>query len=180
MEDLIESIINDKYYELNLDKIDEGRFSKIRLFEGNAVGQIGENFIKSVMADYGTVMNDGITHDEYDVLMDNGIKFEVKTARKGSNNSFQFNGINPNYNYDFLICIGICPERVVYRIFKKEEIVYVHNRGDRGYRMIQGSDFNKKLSPMNPNNQVNHKLTLSLNQMFNINELPNVISNIMK
>lgn len=48
-----------------------------------------------------------VIHDEYDILS-NGIKIEIKTARKGlKNNSLQFNGINPAYNNDYIIVIGL-------------------------------------------------------------------------
>lgn len=68
------------------------------------------------MSRFGSVKNDGTIHDEYDIQMDNNIKLEVKTARKGNNDTFQFNGINPAYNYDYLICIGVCPNKILYRI----------------------------------------------------------------
>ncbi|GAA7146567.1 hypothetical protein HpCHN62_10390 [Helicobacter pylori] len=35
------------------------------------------------------VINDGIIHDEYDIMTKSGVSFEVKTARKGrANNTF--------------------------------------------------------------------------------------------
>ncbi|MBW0594694.1 hypothetical protein HUN03_00288 [Mycoplasmopsis anatis] len=134
--------------------------------------------MKSLMSEYGVVKNEGITHNEYDIIMENGIRFEIKTARIGRNNSFQFNGINPNYNYDYLICIGICSDKAVYKIFNKSSIIYVHDKNNRGYYMKE-ADINKKLSSMNPSNNVNLKLTLQLNQMFDLNEMPDVISKIM-
>ena len=156
LEDIFKKIVEDKYYQLNLDKPNEDKFSKIKFFEANAVGAIGEEFIKTVMSRFGSVKNDGTIHDEYDIQMDNNIKLEVKTARKGNNDTFQFNGINPAYNYDYLICIGVCPNKILYRIFRKNNIQYIHNKDDRGYRMIQknfNKEINKKLVSMNPGNQ---------------------------
>lgn len=184
-EDVFKEILEKKFKELNLDKINEGKFSKIKFFEANAVGSIGEKFVKTIMSDFGNVKNQNITHDEYDVYMDNGIKFEVKTARKGDKNTFQFNGINPSYNYDYLICIGVCLDKIVYRIFKKNNIQYQHTKEDRGYRMIQEGKFNnklldKKLVQMNPGNQVNLKLTLNITEMWEISHLNNELKEIMK
>ncbi|GAA9838635.1 hypothetical protein VN0558_12690 [Helicobacter pylori] len=97
-------IIEKKHEELNLGQGYNAIFSKIRDFEANAIGQIGEEFLKSVLNAIDGVINDGIIHDEYDIMTKSGVFFEVKTARKGrTNNTFQFNGINPRYNYDFLI-----------------------------------------------------------------------------
>ena len=183
LEDIFKKIVEDKYYQLNLDKPNEDKFSKIKFFEANAVGAIGEEFIKTVMSRFGSVKNDGTIHDEYDIQMDNNIKLEVKTARKGNNDTFQFNGINPAYNYDYLICIGVCPNKILYRIFRKNNIQYIHNKDDRGYRMIQknfNKEINKKLVSMNPGNQVNLKLTLNVNDMYDICYLDEEIKKIME
>ncbi|GAA9113230.1 hypothetical protein HpHA162_11500 [Helicobacter pylori] len=53
---------------------------------------------------------------------------------------FQFNGINPRYNYDFLICLGVCEDKLLYRIFKKDEINCIHK--ERKYFMKQ-NEFKK-------------------------------------
>ncbi|GAA9050749.1 hypothetical protein Taitung233_12230 [Helicobacter pylori] len=119
--------------------------------------------------EYIGVINDGIIHDEYDIMTKSGVSFEVKTARKGrTNNTFQFNGINPRYNYDFLICLGVCEDKLLYRIFKKDEINYIHK--ERKYFMKQ-NEFKKQLVPMNPDNQVNYKLTLNIKELKEITNL---------
>lgn len=40
--DILKNIIENKYNELRYSKDNEGIFSKIDYFEGNAIGQIGE------------------------------------------------------------------------------------------------------------------------------------------
>ncbi|TAG86933.1 MAG: restriction endonuclease, partial [Bacteroidetes bacterium] len=116
-------IIEKKHQELNLGKNYNEIFSKIRDFEGNAIGQIGEEYIKLIISQITEIEDDGIIHSEYDVLTKTGLYFEVKTARKGrTNNTFQFNGINPKYNYDYMICLGVCEDKLLYRIFLKSEI----------------------------------------------------------
>ncbi|GAA9750403.1 hypothetical protein VN0175_13460 [Helicobacter pylori] len=76
-----------KHKELNLGQDYNAIFSKIRDFEANTIGQIGEEFLKSVLNAIDEVINDGIIHDEYDIM--SGVSFEVKTVRKGrTNNTF--------------------------------------------------------------------------------------------
>jgi len=162
----LQEIIDRKYYETKFGKNPNAKFAKIGDLEGNAVGQIGEEYAKFLVSQFAEIIDDGVIHDEYDIQTKNGVFFEVKTARKGSkNNTFQFNGINPNYNYNYLLCIGICEDAVLFRIFEKKEISYHHK--DRKFYMKQG-DFEKQLVSMNPNNQVNYKLTLNLKELFDI------------
>jgi hypothetical protein len=178
LESKLQEIIERKYYETKLGKNPDAKFSKIGDLEGNAVGQIGEEYAKFIVKQYVEIIDDGVIHDEYDIKTLNEVLFEVKTARKGSkNNTFQFNGINPNYNYNYLLCIGICEDAVLFRIFEKRNISYHHK--DRKFYMKQES-FEKQLVSMNPNNQVNFKLTLKLNELFNISELPNQLQTILQ
>lgn len=117
----------------------------------------------------------GIIHNEYDILTKSGKDIEVKTARKRrKNNTFQFNGINPNYNYDFMICLGVCQEKLMYRILSKTNFQYIHK--ERNHYLIV-EDLKKQLVRMNPDNQVNFKLTLKLNEMSDIS---NIIDDLKK
>ncbi len=162
-------IIERKHAELNLGKDYTEKFSKIKDFEGNAIGQIGEEYIKYIISEITDIIDDGAIHNEYDVLTSSGIYFEVKTARKGrTNNTFQFNGINPRYNYNYLICLGVCEDRLLYRIFEKSDIKYIHK--DRKYFIIQG-EYKRQLVQMNPDNHVNFKLTIILNDLSDISNL---------
>ncbi|GAA7468388.1 hypothetical protein MM0361_13380 [Helicobacter pylori] len=73
-------IIEKKHEELNLGQDYNAIFSKIRDFEANAIGQIGEEFLKSVLNAIDGVINDGIIHDEYDIM--SGVSFELKQREK--------------------------------------------------------------------------------------------------
>lgn len=159
-------IIEKKHRELNLGKDYSKIFSKIKDFEANAIGQIGEEFLKSIIAELTEIIDDGIIHNEYDIQTKTGKYIEIKTARKGrKNNTFQFNGINPRYNYDLMICFGICEDKLLYRIFKKTDLKYIHK--DRKY-LIEQDGFKKQLVQMNPDNHVNFKLTMSIIDLFDI------------
>ncbi|GAA7184866.1 hypothetical protein HpCS39_12760 [Helicobacter pylori] len=87
LEQIFLKIIEKKHEELNLGQDYNAIFSKIRDFEANTIGQIGEEFLKSALNAIDEVINDGIIHDEYDIM--SGVSFEVKTAQKGrTNNTF--------------------------------------------------------------------------------------------
>ncbi|TAH30073.1 MAG: restriction endonuclease [Cytophagales bacterium] len=169
LEEKFLEIIEKKHEELNLGKDYSQIFSKVRDFEANAIGQIGEEYIKLITSQITEIEDDGVIHNEYDVLTKSGIYFEVKTARKGrTNNTFQFNGINPRYNYDYLICLGICEDKLLYRIFLKSEIQYIHK--ERNHYIIQG-DYKRQLVQMNPDNLVNLKLTINITDLYDIASL---------
>lgn len=178
--ELMQEIINKKYKDLKLDQKNQNNiFWKIREFEGNAIGQIGEEFIKKIFKNMNLKFDDckKNVHDEYDILLSNKTKIEIKTARKGiKNNTFQFNGINPRYNYDFIIFIGILENDLVYRILFKNKITYVHK--ERKF-LVDLETTKKQLVKMNPNNEVNFKLTLSTKELMNIDNLINELQDIL-
>ncbi len=63
---------------------------------------------------------------------------------------------------------------MLYRVFKKDEIHYIHK--ERKYFMKQ-NEFKKQLVSMNPDNQVNYKLTLHLKEL---EEIANLIKELGK
>jgi hypothetical protein len=170
LEDKFLEIIERKHKELNLGKDYNQKFSKIKDFEANAIGQIGEEYIKFIISSITRIIDDGVIHNEYDVLTESGLYFEAKTARKGRTN-------NPRYNYDYLICLGVCENELLYRIFKKSEIVYIHQ--DRNHFVIQG-DYKRQLVQMNPDNQVNFKLTINLKDLINVSNLIKELNYVIK
>lgn len=163
---LLLEIIKEKYQELQKYK-QKGIFNKINGFEGNAIGQIGEKFIKELFLKLKLPLdNDNdkeIIHDEFD-LLSKGKKIEIKTARKGlKNDTFQFNGINPKYNYDYIIFIGITYNDIYYYIIdKKQDYKYDHKKRKD---FIKINDKFRQLVQMNPGNAVNLKLTLNLKEL---------------
>lgn len=46
--EILSQIIEEKYRQLQQVQTKEGIFAKINSFEGNAVGQIGEAFVKTI------------------------------------------------------------------------------------------------------------------------------------
>ncbi|MDD6055432.1 MAG: restriction endonuclease [Helicobacteraceae bacterium] len=174
LEKLLLELIEQKYNEVQ-SKQKGGIFEKILQFEGNAIGQIGEKFVKEVFRTLNLPLDElskETIHDEFD-LLSNGKKVEIKTARKGlNNNTFQFNGINPKYNYDYIILLGITTQSVHYYIVDKRKDYSYNHALRKEYIKINGKE--KQLVNMNPGNQVNLK---DLKNIANFsNELQNIFS----
>lgn len=165
-------IIDAKYDELQA-KRKKGDFDKIYSFEGNAVGQTGEAFVKEILSRQNVKIKtekDKTIHDEYDILTKSGKKIEVKTARLGANNTFQFNGLSPDYNYDYVALIGIAPTEIK-GILVKGKVSYVHSKRSHYLSVqINGKEVDKKLVNMNPKNTTNLKLTLKEKEMWTLDE----------
>lgn len=166
---LLKKIIEEKYEELRLGEQETGLLYKIKYFEGNAIGQIGESFIKQLFLQNNLPLDDNRdnVHDEYDILSA-GAKIEIKTARKGSKKkTFQFNGINPSYNHDYIVLLGLTVDKAYYRIISGRS---TYNHKKRKYYIKVGSK-DKQLVAMNPGNAVNYKLTLTLTDLLPLDSL---------
>ena len=166
LNEILKDLIEEKYNELAKFK-ENGIFEKINEFEGNAVGQIGEKFVKIVFEKLGIKMQEfgEVIHDEFDICLMDGTKIEIKTARKGlKNDSFQFNGINPNYNCKYIICVGLSAKAAFFKIVSGEKI-YNH-KTRKFYLNVDGKP--KQIVAMNPQNQANYKLTLTLKELEKI------------
>jgi len=180
--ELMQKIIDKKYEELNYDKKNKNNiFWKITEFEANAIGQIGEEFVREIFKKFKLKFDETKKNvrDEYDIFLEESeIKIEVKTARKGKkNDTFQFNGINPRYTPNFIIFIGILENDLLYKIINKSKILYRHK--GRKFMVDLGTK-EKQLVKMNPNNEVNFKLTLNKKELKDINNLENELNNILE
>ena len=92
-----------------------------------------------------------------------GLKFEVKTASEDRGGSFQFNHIRLDRSYDYLLCLGIRPEEILFNGWRKGEV----SEGVAGtlVRMAEGQS-------------VTHKLTKRPLDMMKIEELPDWVRSI--
>ena len=91
----------------------------------SAVGNFGENLIVGMFKKHGHEakrVNNGI--GEYDILVNEKIRLEGKTATEDTNDSFQFNGIKKNgVEYDKVICLGVGPDQFYINMWSKEHCV---------------------------------------------------------
>ena len=173
----LNKVLKEIIVEKSKNNIHQGIFSDLYLLEANAVGQIGEIFIKKLLNLLNVKVDTGIEttiHDEYDVLLKDGTKIEVKTARLGVNKTYQFNGINPRYNYDYIILLGISEKEAHYLIIKGK---VKYNHPTQKYS-LKVNDEEKNLVAMNPKNDANYKLTLKQEELLDIESLPKEIKKI--
>ncbi|MEQ1607156.1 MAG: hypothetical protein ABL999_20005 [Pyrinomonadaceae bacterium] len=89
-----------------------------------------------------------------------GHHFEIKTASLGANGTFQFNHVRLDRRYEYLLCLGICPQAIVFNMWRKGDVA----EGNAGtlVRMAEGQ-------------AVTWKLTKKLSDMLPIEKLPEMI-----
>jgi hypothetical protein len=122
-------------------------------------GEIGEEFIRRFLDQYGITDGNGGRTSRTDLRIGNS-RFEVKTASLGANGTFQFNHVRLDRQYDYLLCLGICPHQVVFNMWRKGMVA--ENRAGTLVRMAEGQ-------------AVTYKLTKKLDDMQNIADLPSSI-----
>ena len=119
-------------------------------------GEIGEEFISRYLAHHGIKVGNGGRTSKTDKRIGN-LRLEIKTASLGANQTFQFNHVRLDRQYEYLLCLGICPTRVVFNMWRKGFVA--ENRAGALVRMAEGQ-------------AVTYKLTKRLNDMADIDELP--------
>ena len=130
-----------------------------RLLGNTNRGEIGEEFVRRYLRDNGIEVENGTRTDPTDFRI-GSIQFEVKTASLGVNGTFQFNHIRLDRDYTYLICLGICPNQVVFNMWRKGEVA--EGKAGRMVRMSEGQ-------------AVTHKITKKLVEMRDIENLPSLI-----
>ena len=114
-------------------------------------GEIGEEFVRRYLSTHGIKTSNGNRTSETDIKVGQ-FSFEIKTASLGANHTFQFNHVRLDRSYDYLLCLGICPQEVVYNMWRKGYVA--ENRAGRLVRMAEGQavtyKITKKLEDMKP------------------------------
>ena len=86
-------------------------------------GDAAETFV----AEYATALgfnaeiNPAGRNGDWDVKI-NEKKFEVKCASEDISGSFQFNHIRYDYHYDFLLCLGVSPNNLLFGVWTKGDL----------------------------------------------------------
>ena len=122
-------------------------------------GAIGEEFIRRFLALNDIEVRNGGRTSRTDLRVA-AVRFEVKTASLGANGTFQFNHVRMDRDYDYLLCLGICPNEVVFEMWRKGAVA--ENRAGTLVRMAEGQ-------------AVTYKLTKRLDDMESIAQLPDRI-----
>lgn len=126
-------------------------------------GAIGEEFIRRFLSGHGIKTGNGGRTSETDLSIGKR-QFEVKTASMGANRTFQFNHVRLDRRYDFLLCLGICPDEIVFNLWRKGDVA--EERAGRLVRMAEGQ-------------AVTYKITKRHTDMIQIEQLPGQLREIM-
>ena len=127
-----------------------------RLLGNTNRGEIGEEFIRRFLTHHEIEVSNGDRTSRTDMRVGN-IRFEIKTASLGANGTFQFNHVRLDRQYEYLLCLGICPDRVVFDMWRKG--VVAEGKAGSLVRMAEGQ-------------AVTYKLTKRLIEMAEIDNLP--------
>ena len=127
-----------------------------RLLGNTNRGEIGEEFIRRYLARHGIETGNGSRTSRTNLRI-GSVQFEVKTASLGANGTFQFNHVRLDRMYAYLLCLGVCPDRLVFNMWRKGDVA--ENRAGRLVRMAEGQ-------------AVTYKLTKKLGDMLEIELLP--------
>ena len=130
-----------------------------RLLGNTNRGEIGEEFIRRYLRGHNIPVTNGGRTSPLDLTIGTG-RFEVKTASLGANRKFQFNHVRLDRDYDFLLCLGICPHDIVFNMWRKGDVA--ESRAGRLVRMAEGQ-------------AVTYKLAKRLGEMVGIAELPSAL-----
>ena len=131
-----------------------------RRVENTNRGDIGEEFLSRYLTQAGFVVVKSVNRAERLDMQIERQSFEVKTASLGANGTFQFNHVRADRDYLYLLCLGICPEAIVFDAWRKEEVV----SGQAGH-----------LVPMSQDQRITFKLTKRREDMRPIETLPDWI-----
>ncbi len=128
-------------------------------------GDAGEEFIKIYTEALGFKVENRVSRlGDWDVKI-NGKTFEVKCATEDIAGSFQFNHIRYDSKYDYLLCLGITPNNLVFDIWPKGEVA----TGLAG-----------NLVSMGKNQNASFKLTKKISALKDIHKLEKILLKIIK
>ena len=127
-----------------------------RLLANTNRGEIGEEFVRRYLVQHKIAVGNGNRASKTDLQVE-ALAFEVKTASLGAKGTFQFNHVRLDREYNYLLCLGICPQHVVFNMWRKGTVA----EGGAGHlvRMAEGQ-------------AVTYKLTKTLDDMEKIESLP--------
>ena len=135
-----------------------------RLLGNTNRGEIGEQFVRRYLEAAEIQVGNGDRTSKTDMSIQ-GYRVEVKTASLGATGTFQFNHVRYDRNYRYLICLGICPNAVVFGVWRKGNLA----EGRAG-----------NLVPMAQGQHTTYKLTKNLDDLRPIEELISWARNLPK
>ena len=94
----------------------------IKILANTSKGDLVEDFVTEYSNALGfTAVKNPTRQGDYDVKINNQ-KFEVKMATEDVSGNFQFNHIRYDYKYDWLLCIGVSPNEILFQVYSKGDL----------------------------------------------------------
>jgi len=132
-----------KNKEFQVDKWHKKPFEKFKIISTTEKGNIAEDFFINLLEKCNKkVSRPQNRKGDYDILVDNNVKIEVKLATEDKSGSFQFNGIRHDTKYTHLFCLGVSPDTIYYIIIVKKDL----NEDYTLVSMAKGSNSSFKLT----------------------------------
>ena len=119
-------------------------------------GEIGEEFIRRFLRSADIQVSNGSRTSQTDLRIGDR-RFEVKTASQGAKGTFQFNHVRLDRQYDYLLCLGICPHELRFNMWRKGDVA--EGKAGSLVRMAEGQ-------------AVTYKITKKLGDLLPIEGLP--------
>ncbi len=145
----------EQYHADKSTRWDSGRFIAIKALSPTEKGNIAEDFAMWLGEQNGFETERHTSRrGQWDVRIA-GRTLEVKAATQDISGNFQFNGIRYDTRYDLLLVIGISPNRVLFNIYPRSDLM------------------DMTLVSMARGSNATYKLTRTLTQLRPLDEFPN-------
>ena len=146
-------ILDDLLGRFNIAAKWEGaRFGGIKIVGATNVGEIGEQFAVAMLDELGYAAEQNPQKRGQWDIRTNGRTMEVKCASEDVHGCFQFNGVRYDTRYDYLLVVGVAPDAVYFRFYKRKDLM----------------DF--KMAPMAKGTSGSYKLSRRPAQLFPVAE----------
>jgi hypothetical protein len=123
-------------------------------------GDAGEEFMGRYLTECGFVVIKTKRLGDWDMIV-NDKKFELKLASEDVSGCFQFNHIRYDSKYDYLLCLGVTPDNLLFGMWGKGDIA----TGVAGNLVSMGKNQNSSF-----------KLTKKVSSLEQIDKLPAVLA----
>ena len=152
----------------NHSKWDNGEFIGIKSVSNTNVGNVGQMFVErlclfhDIHAEF--PVNKKLTRANQSPcdLKINGVTFEIKTATEDTTGKFQFNHLRYHRDYNAVLCLGVSPNDLYFKIWSKAEVAT--NKAGKLVTMEKGAN-------------ASYKLTKSKSDLYPISDFKDILCN---
>lgn len=116
------------------------KYEVVKYLSTTDKGNFGEDFTTELLNEIGydaERVNGGI--GDFDILIKKmNIKLEHKLATEDVHDSFQFNALDKDKKYDYVFCLGVSPNEILFNIYPKSDVKKLTTRmtkAEGGYKM---------------------------------------------